>query len=833
MIDREDVIILIRAVLAANKHATPISDLQKEYFSSNGTCIPFQALGFSSLLQFLRSEPSKFQVLGDTVLPVIDESLAALRKLVCGQKSAKKRKPSRKYVPPARRPFFNSKPSQNLYALPRPQVPITKAPITYYQPPRARKPSFWNESSDRNTQSTFSQNFSYPMPRPKFEKSSFCFNKSINLWIENPSSYLKESWIIVTHVESTEKIFIRLIGKLFSDEFNKLNREMKVFYEKEADELPNCELNKDDICVAYYCDIFCRVQIKGVDKNKLTCLFLDYGFTKSISKVDLFPLHNDFIRLRFQMIEVKLLNIDQFNKSNQMIKKKLDSYLTEFEFLARKTDHLNLTIKIYNEEKVCFNDYFVNTYKHFLLVKPDFGETFQAIIRYIEEDSDIHYLQLISDSYDYLIDIMPDFNEYYNKKENSDKTMIKDVSLVNLDEMYAGKFEDGIWYRCKITKIMSGLKVMAKFIDYGNKTAIELKDLRLIDDEKFYEFKHLPDQALPVKLKKNDYTKDMLNNLTYTERVVEFKMGSTIIQMGESSDRPSIVALLRVLTEDEDEDGEDKKDQVKLITEKLNAIKINSEPKLNSSNGFHEKIDLESDNDSWVTLKKSKNSNQETKSNSNESKVINSHILKLDDLNQIEVINFNKLNTFALTTKDMVYVSYVENPFDFRLHLVNSREEFKSTEHEINLFYYKNSDKFKPKEMLNEHIYVCRNENGNFFRGCVKKSISIGRLVYNIDDGYFELIPNENIFNITKRFLEQIPMAINAKLSKLKLNQNASTWTYEAKLYFKSFIGYGKHLTVKVYGYDEVDKFYEIDLFENNESISAQIASKKFAQLVR
>ena len=126
MSNAEDAIMLIRSVLCSQKNAISFKELNDDYYEMSGTRIPYKAIGFNTLQDFLWSHPDKFRVQqagGDyTIAAVLDKQLVDLAKLVQGQKKTKKKKKA-----PQIKPMYKKPSPYNNYIF-RSQKPMTHSP---------------------------------------------------------------------------------------------------------------------------------------------------------------------------------------------------------------------------------------------------------------------------------------------------------------------------------------------------------------------------------------------------------------------------------------------------------------------------------------------------------------------------------------------------------------------------------------------------------------------------------------------------------------------------------------------------------------------------------
>uniref|UniRef100_A0A8C3RQP7 RING finger protein 17 n=1 Tax=Chelydra serpentina TaxID=8475 RepID=A0A8C3RQP7_CHESE len=98
------------------------------------------------------------------------------------------------------------------------------------------------------------------------------------------------------------------------------------------------------------------------------------------------------------------------------------------------------------------------------------------VVCHINSPSDF-YFQLI-ESLDFLV-LMKKIEEVYKNDDGENLEILCPVE----GQACIAKFEDGVWYRAKITGLLGHQEVEVKYVDFGNTSKITLKDMRKIKDE--------------------------------------------------------------------------------------------------------------------------------------------------------------------------------------------------------------------------------------------------------------------------------------------------------------------------------------------------------------
>ncbi|XP_046302897.1 RING finger protein 17 isoform X1 [Marmota monax] len=110
------------------------------------------------------------------------------------------------------------------------------------------------------------------------------------------------------------------------------------------------------------------------------------------------------------------------------------------------------------------------------------------------------YLQLI-ENLDFLF-LLKTIEEFYKSDDGENLEIVCPVQ----DQACVAKFEDGVWYRAKVTGLPGRREVEVKYVDFGNTAKITLKEMRKIKDE----FLNHPEKAIKCKLARIEPCKRMM-----------------------------------------------------------------------------------------------------------------------------------------------------------------------------------------------------------------------------------------------------------------------------------------------------------------------------------
>ncbi|XP_040853763.1 RING finger protein 17-like [Ochotona curzoniae] len=112
-----------------------------------------------------------------------------------------------------------------------------------------------------------------------------------------------------------------------------------------------------------------------------------------------------------------------------------------------------------------------------------------VLVCHINSPTDF-YLQVIENQ-DFLI-LLKRIEECYESEDGDNLEILCPVQ----DQACVAKFEDGVWYRAKVTGLPGLREVEVKYVDFGNTAKITRKEMRKIKDE----FLDLPEKAIKCKL---------------------------------------------------------------------------------------------------------------------------------------------------------------------------------------------------------------------------------------------------------------------------------------------------------------------------------------------
>lgn len=826
-VDLEEVIMLVRAVVAAKKHSITLKELAADYYECNVSQIPYRQLGYSTLVDFLQSQPDKFTVIKTPteicIKAVVDSSIGQICRLVQGQRTASKKKKKSKagkacYYPGYRKnqitSQFNRFGSSYQY-----HSNYTQTSNQSYG--QQQRQSFNNYSSmsqavaKRPPLKPMSENipFSYNHQTSGMSKlgESRLSNKSLarrssehgsasNLhgttspsaedrWI-NASYYLREHPVYITHIAGCDHVYLRLKGLQFSEGYTELKNNMDHFYRANVNNPSwrQVSLASDTICVASdkTKSSFYRVQIIKKEADDLySCSFLDDGVTRSLPSSCFFKIQEPFTYLKFQAIKVYLPDFSQFG-DNAFIKERLKHVFYGREFIAKRVHHEPLTVSLYSGN-TSVTDTFYKDYRHFCLFKPSAGTGFTAMLTYIDSNSALSYVEVPNDSRDKFEEMMAQVNDYFSTADHvAEQALFKkefnfdrDVNTLICCAKYAA---DGHWYRVKVLRLCPGEKYMAHFIDFGNREPVDISDFRLIPDT-MEEFKFMPAQALAVSI---------VSNENFSTNDLERVYSSCTLYLGVMFINAAGLPTVQIMRAHE------------------NCTPAPSPQPQSTSNDVAAKINdiarsmstLKIENSSPVDPEKEKTLDQINKS------------VKYDDL-----------STPDLPSGSTVYVTYVNNPSEFVINLELFRRKLDELQFDMKRFYSPRRAEYAVSELELEanHIYVFCDSKQEYHR--VKFVDLVGgnkARVQDIDNGYYDAADMTQLCSITNRFIKMPPIAIKCRLANCIQDQEDS-WSQKAIALFKE-LTHQKTFKASILNYSFKFEDFKIELHGPDFNVSTQFA---------
>ena len=97
--------------------------------------------------------------------------------------------------------------------------------------------------------------------------------------------------------------------------------------------------------------------------------------------------------------------------------------------------------------------------------------------------------------------------------------------------------------------------------------------------------------------------------------------------------------------------------------------------------------------------------------------------------------------------------------------------------------------------------------------------------IYDIDGGYYDAVRTENLFHITRKFIELKPLAIKARLASVQYDRN-DRWSDEAKKFFIQIADKSTSFKSSVCRFDYESNSYALELAENSIGLLSRMMVK-------
>ncbi|XP_032418048.1 tudor domain-containing protein 7A [Xiphophorus hellerii] len=128
--------------------------------------------------------------------------------------------------------------------------------------------------------------------------------------------------VLVTEAKSTNALTIRYVGNNYSDAQEAMEDIMQIFYSRNSTKRPvsNPAVGQLVAVRGEDGDEVARAQVTEIlDSNKVKVFYMDYGFSLETSQNSLLELHQDFLSLPFQAINVRLAELEVFSSHPQVL----------------------------------------------------------------------------------------------------------------------------------------------------------------------------------------------------------------------------------------------------------------------------------------------------------------------------------------------------------------------------------------------------------------------------------------------------------------------------------------------------------------------------------
>ncbi|XP_055086802.1 tudor domain-containing protein 7A isoform X1 [Periophthalmus magnuspinnatus] len=309
--------------------------------------------------------------------------------------------------------------------------------------------------------------------------------------------------VLVTDAKGSNAVTVRYVGKNYSNAQEAMEEAMCSFYSKRLTGYSLSKVTIGQLVAAREDEDVARAQVMEViNPQKVKVYYLDYGCSLETSAHNLRELHQDFLSLPFQAINVKLAGLEHFSSH--------PSVLSIFEKLAIGKILLMETLEpcqhndtplvvLYDTseaEDLNINSACLKVLQDETMNNPlTINVTYQDVsVTNVCADG-IIYCQLPSRGMARLMKLLEQTEAFF-------KTQVTSESLVS--SPFTGKLclarYKGKWSRVEVANIYGNRVLETLFIDFGVTVTIEVTELREIPPLLLKDFIIIPPQAIRCRL---------------------------------------------------------------------------------------------------------------------------------------------------------------------------------------------------------------------------------------------------------------------------------------------------------------------------------------------
>ncbi|KAM4603890.1 tudor domain-containing protein 7A [Polymixia lowei] len=307
--------------------------------------------------------------------------------------------------------------------------------------------------------------------------------------------------VLVTEAKNSNTVTVRYVGESFSEAQEAMEDSMRSFYTQNSTHKPLSRPAIGQLAAVRgdEGDELARAQVLEImTSNRVKVYYVDYGFSVEISRTNLVDLHQDFLTLPFQAINVKLAGLE-FCSSHPTVLSSLDSsavgkilLMEMVEPCRRGETPLVVLYDTSQDDDVNINAACVKALRDKTMDNPlTVNSTYQNIcVTNVCSDGTI-YCQLPSRG-------AMKLNELLNKVEAFFSSQVTSESLVS--RLFSGKFclarYKGRWSRVEITNLHGSRVMDIVFTDVGVTASVEVTELREIPPPFLNDLTIIPPQAI-------------------------------------------------------------------------------------------------------------------------------------------------------------------------------------------------------------------------------------------------------------------------------------------------------------------------------------------------
>ncbi|XP_057712155.1 tudor domain-containing protein 7B isoform X2 [Corythoichthys intestinalis] len=634
------------------------------------------------------------------------------------------------------------------------------------------------EDEDSNRRSSLA---SEEEQRPKQEPEKTLCNRSI------PTLHIpKEEYpsVLVVEATNTNEVVLRYIGESYSQAQERMEDEMREFYNQDKQKSSPCSspFSGQLVAVKTEEEEVLRAQVCELMADKVKVHFVDHGFSEVISKGKIFELHEKFFALPFQATKGKLAGLEPFCQEAAVLKTfeaMASGRILLAEILQRAQTPLVVLYDTSQDDDVNINAACMKALQDKTLTSPlQVNSAYMNVtVTSVCSDGTI-YCQLPSRGLAKLCEVLENVETYFHSQVTSEFLVSRPFCGKGCLARYKGK-----WSRVEITNLHGSRVLDILFLDVGVQASVEVFELREIPQKFLRDFMAIPPQAIKccladLSVSIGSWTPDTVQWLR--EKVLNTTGCSMKVAKVDKSNQCVYVHLFT------DKNFHDPacslnhqmarsdlfKQQPDVYLTSHSPVKISTVSSGGITNGSPMSTSVATKPHLRRVPSAPKGSSHTTSSSLSGAQPVPSSSLQLPPLLELPPAGNNM----------DVYVPVACHPGHFVLQPWRDMYKLVVLMGEMILFYNQTDE--TPPNVQKNQIYAAKVEN-NWYRVLVKGVLSNGLVsVYQLDYGKHELVSCTQLRSLNKEFRQLPFQGVTAQLAGVKTKQ----WSEEASIVFRNHV---------------------------------------------
>ncbi|KAF7706442.1 hypothetical protein HF521_019696 [Silurus meridionalis] len=316
---------------------------------------------------------------------------------------------------------------------------------------------------------------------------------------DNPKRAILEEYpsVLVVEACSTNSVVLRYIGEDYSKAQEKLEDDMKEFYQQDNTRKPLISVSSGQLSavIAEEEDEILRAQVCEVKTDKVKVYYVDHGVYDVISKSKLLELHEKFFKLPFQATKCKLAGLEAFALEPAVLKR-FDSMASGKILLAEILEREDIPVMVLydtsQEDDININSSCLESLREKTLESPLQLNSAYMNVSVTSVCSDgTFYCQLPSRGLTKLSEILEKTESYFHNQVTSESLVSRPFCGKSCLARYKGK-----WSRVEITNLHGRRVLDILFVDMGVQASVEVTELREIPHPFLRDLITIPPQAV-------------------------------------------------------------------------------------------------------------------------------------------------------------------------------------------------------------------------------------------------------------------------------------------------------------------------------------------------